>query len=144
MPRQTLRLSAKRPAKPNILGEKTDGNPMVGSFSNRNSSRPDMASASISFSETKSRTSCPRERRTSATASPGNKWPPVPPHAITVFIGFSKPQSKIENRKSKIPSHSRRRPRADHSALFLRGLEDALTVNVQQNSHAIQARGQVR
>src|SRR4051812_12168530 len=146
MPRQTRRLSAKRPRNPKILGEKGEGNPTVGSFSKRNSSRPVIARASISFSETKSMTSWPRARRTSATARPGNKWPPVPPQAITVFIGFSnlgfriskaktkrvswKDQSKIEDRKSKIRSYPRRRPRPDHRALFLRRLEHTLAVDV--------------
>src|ERR1051326_3447668 len=147
MPRQSRRLSAKRPKNPKILGENGDGNPTLGSFSKQNSFRPVIARESISFSETKSMTSCPRARSTSATASPGNKCPPVPPHAITVFIGFSnfelrisnaknkgashQSHSKIENRKSKICSYPRRRSRPDNRGLFLRGLEHALAVNVQ-------------
>ena len=48
--------------------------------------RPESASASMSFSETNSITSCPRFCSTSATAMPGKRCPPVPPHAITAFM----------------------------------------------------------
>src|SRR5439155_21095707 len=77
--------------KPRIAGENGEGNPTVGNFSNRKLVRPESASASISFSETNSMTSWPRSCSTSATAIPGKRCPPVPPHAITVFIrvGFA-------------------------------------------------------
>ena len=54
----------------------------------RNSPRPCVASASISFSEMMSITRCPRASSTSPTANPGNKCPPVPPAAMTKFMGY--------------------------------------------------------
>src|SRR5262249_53965012 len=82
----TERLSKKRRTNPKIAGENGEGRPTVGSFSNRKLSRPESASASMSFSETSNMTSWPRSRSTSATAMPGKRCPPVPPHAITAFI----------------------------------------------------------
>src|SRR6187551_1924077 len=115
MERQRLKLSLNRRTNPRMAGEKGDGRPMVGNFSNGISGCSFRASASTSFSETKSSTSCPRSRNTSATASPGKRCPPVPPHAITAFMTD---------------------PRCDFDAqrhLFLRcGLEHALAVNVQE------------
>jgi len=86
MERQRLKLSLNRRTNPRIAGENGDGRPIVGSFSNGISGCSFKASASTSFSETKSSTSCPRSRNTSATASPGKRCPPVPPHAITAFM----------------------------------------------------------
>jgi len=62
--------------------------PTVGNFSTRNSVRLESATVSISFSEINSITLCPRFCSTSATAIPGNRCPPVPPHAITAFIAL--------------------------------------------------------
>src|SRR6478672_1762476 len=41
---------------------------------------------STSFSETSRRTSYPRSSNFSPTAIPGNRWPPVPPHAIATKL----------------------------------------------------------
>src|ERR1043166_3307273 len=136
MLRQTRRLSAKRPRKPKIFGENGDGNPTVGNFSKRNSSRPVIANESISFSETKSITSCPRDRSTSATARPGNKWPPVPPHAITVFMKWALYDS--------YDLHPWRRARPDDRAFLFRRIEHTLPVNVQQKPDPKQTCCQVR
>ena len=77
----------KTPKETKKRRRKWRGNPTVGNFSQLgNFRRPDKARASISFSETNSITSCPRSRSTSATAMPGKRCPPVPPHAITAFI----------------------------------------------------------
>src|SRR6266513_4121419 len=93
MERQRRKLSLNRRTNPRIAGENGDGSPIVGSFSNGISGCSFKASASTSFSETKSSTSCPRSRNTSATAIPGKRCPPVPPHAITVFIRVGFPFS---------------------------------------------------
>ena len=79
-----------RNTKPKIAGEKSLGIPMPASFSMRNSFRPCVAVASISFSEISSITSCPRASRISPTAKPGKRWPPVPPAAMTNFIRYAK------------------------------------------------------
>src|SRR6266540_2314192 len=79
--------------KPRIVGENGEGSPIVGSFSNRKLRWVERASASMSFSETSNMTSWPRSRSTSATAIPGKRCPPVPPHAITVFIRVGFPFS---------------------------------------------------
>src|SRR5919204_4742048 len=67
-------------------GENGEGSPTVGNFSTLKFVRPESATASMSFSETNSITSCPRFCSASATAMPGKRCPPVPPHAITAFI----------------------------------------------------------
>src|SRR5689334_11730998 len=106
---------------------------MVGSFSKRNCCRPDRARLSISFSETNSITSWPRSRSASATATPGNRWPPVPPHAITAFI-----------RKSRPPLHPRERFNLKRSLLVTDRLENGLPINAYQQADAEQTLDQVR
>src|SRR5689334_14787039 len=158
MERQRLKLSLKRRTNPRIAGENGDGRPIVGSFSNGISGCSFKASASTSFSETKSSTSCPRSRSTSATASPGKRCPPVPPHAITAFmtslmvesprlmdcvplrtakfhLGWIRhPQSAIRN-----SSYPRRHPRLHGDAFRVSRFQFGLPVNTQQNSDAEEA-----
>src|SRR6266404_5636672 len=104
-----------------MRGDKTDGSPTVGSFSKRNCDRVESARLSISFSETKSNTSWPRSRSTSATAIPGNKCPPVPPHAMTAFILMSILQL-----------NSRRHPHLQRGPLLIGRFQNGLAINVQQ------------
>src|SRR5687768_2787986 len=73
---------------PGILGDHGFGSARNGVFSNRRSLCPDAAMASIFFSLIRRVTSCPREDSTSPTAIPGNKCPPVPPHAISTWTEF--------------------------------------------------------
>src|SRR5947209_6861037 len=107
---------------------------MLGSFSNRRSERSVRARASISFSETNSITSCPRARSASATAIPGKRCPPVPPHAMTAFM--------------KISGSSRLNSRGDtdleREPLFVCAFKIGLPVNVQQNTDAEETGHQVR
>src|SRR6266581_8905712 len=91
--RQSDKLSTKRRVNPKNAGENGEGSPTVGNFSTWKFVRPESANASMSFSETNSITSCPRFCSTSATAIPGKRCPPVPPHAITAFIRVGFPFS---------------------------------------------------
>src|SRR5260370_36084860 len=86
MQRQATKPFRNLAANEENCAENKVGSPTAGIFSMRNSFRYRTAVASICFSEINNRTSCPRLCKTSATASPGNRWPPVPPHAITTFI----------------------------------------------------------
>src|SRR5215831_771291 len=131
MVRQSDKLSINRRVKPKSAGENGDGSPTVGSFSTRNSVRLESATASISFSEINSITLCPRFCSTSATAIPGKRCPPVPPHAITAFITLQ-PSSNPWR-------HSRLHRGAFHS----RRLQNPLAINVQQNTDAEHTPGQV-
>src|SRR2546423_1027481 len=106
---------------------------MVGSFSKQNCERVESARLSISFSETNSITSCPRSRSTSATAMPGKRWPPVPPHAMTAFI-----QGVVD-----LALDPRGHSRVQWDAFFLR-LKHGLTVNVQEQTNPEQAGDQIR
>src|ERR1043166_5752340 len=84
--RQSDKLSTNRRVNPKNAGENGEGKPTVGNFSTWKFVRPESAIASMSFSETNSITWCPRSCSTSATAMPGKRCPPVPPHAITAFM----------------------------------------------------------
>src|SRR5215467_12809261 len=85
----------------------------------------------MSFSETSNMTSWPRSRSTSATAMPGKRCPPVPPHAITAFIGSGS-------------SNPRRHSGVHRGAFHRRRFKNALSVNVQQQADPEHTRGQVR
>src|SRR6516225_343013 len=158
MERQRLKLSLNRRTNPRMAGENGEGRPMVGSFSNGISGCSFRASASTSFSETKSSTSCPRSRNTSATASPGKRCPPVPPHAITAFIklfGGTRVRAsrtrrsvslRILLRRSNPGSHSypRRHARLHGDALRISRFQFGLPVNTQQNTDAKEAGCEIR
>src|SRR5207237_4706609 len=124
MERQSERLSPNRLTNPKITGENGEGNPTVGNFSNRKFTPSERASASISFSEIKSMTSWPRSRRTSATAMPGKRCPPVPPHAITAFI----------KRLLILVLNPRCHPNLHGSAFLLRRFKNALPIDIQQQT----------
>src|SRR6266567_580940 len=133
MDRQRDRLSQKRRTKPRIAGENGEGNPTVGNFSNWKLARPESASASMSFSETSNMTSWPRSRSTSATAIPGKRCPPVPPHAITAFIR-SDPSSDSYDLYNPLNSSTLNTWRYSnpHGHRFLvPRLKNALPINVQ-------------
>src|SRR5262245_25782732 len=83
---QSDKLSTNRRVNPKNAGENGEGNPTVGNFSTWKLVRPESDTVSMSFSETNSMTWCPRFCSTSATAMPGKRCPPVPPHAITAFM----------------------------------------------------------
>src|SRR5436190_14995060 len=134
MDRQSDRLSLKRRTKPRIAGENGDGSPTVGNFSNWKAARPESASASMSFSETSSITSWPRSRSTSATAMPGKRCPPVPPHAITAFIVDC----------SILVLNPRRCPNAHSRVLLVRWFKNALPINIQQQTDPEHASDQIR
>src|SRR5881392_1293582 len=102
---------------------------MVGSFSKRNCDRVESARLSISFSETNKSTSCPRSRRTSATARPGKRCPPVPPHAMTAFIRWL--------------SYPRGGAHLHCGALHVNRLQDAAPINADQETDPKQAGGQI-
>src|SRR6266487_3746976 len=120
--------------KPRIAGENGEGNPTVGNFSNRKVVRPESASASISFSETNRMTSWPRSRRTSATAMPGKRCPPVPPHAITAFI---------VNFRSLV-LHPWCYSNVHGGAFLMRWVKDALSINIQQQTDPEHTRDEIR
>src|SRR5882724_4603451 len=174
MERQRLKLSLNRRTNPRMAGEKGDGRPMVGNFSNGISGCSFRASASTSFSETKSSTSCPRSRNVSATARPGKRCPPVPPHAMTAFMDsarFSRAGRRGSQRRTlffdpemfgssrrrggvRYPNLNSRRDGAflnprGHARLrdclfFVARFEHALPVNVQQDADAEQAGDKIR
>src|SRR5205814_9072185 len=165
MERQLLKLSLNRGTNPRIAGEKGDGSPMVGNFSNGISGCSFNASASTSFSETKSSTWCPRARNTSATASPGKRCPPVPPHAMMAFIGWLMDGEtrfcacrtcrstslrillrtiwdlRFEPWSSSYPW---RHTRLHGNAFLISRLQLGLPVNVQQNADAKKTGGEIR
>src|SRR6266702_1507392 len=131
MVRQSDKLSINRRVKPKNAGENGDGSPTVGNFSTRNSVRLERATVSIAFSEINSITLCPRFCSPPATAIPGNRCPPLPPHAITAFIALS-------------PSSNPWRHSGLHRGAFPPGrLQNPLAINVQQNTHAEHTPGQV-
>src|SRR6266404_8278082 len=134
MDRQSERLAPNRRIKPRIAGENGEGNPTVGNFSNRKRAPPESASVSISFSEINNMTSWPRSRSTSATAMPGKRCPPVPPHAITAFIVDC----------SVVLLNPRRCPNAHSRVLPVRWFKNALPVNVQQQTDPEHASDQIR
>src|SRR6266513_1050305 len=135
MDRQRDRLSQKRRMKPRIAGENGEGNPTVGNFSNRKFVRPESASASISFSEINSMTSWPRSRNTSATAMPGKRWPPVPPHAITAFIRGGCRCFVL---------NPRCHPNLYGRAFLMRWFKNALTIDIQQQTDPEQTSDEIR
>src|SRR5436305_8625697 len=122
--------------KPRIAGENAEGNPTVGNFSNRKLVRPESASASISFSETNSMTSWPRARSTSATAMPGKRCPPVPPHAMTAFI--------VGRFVSSVRLNPRCDPHRHGLPLLVARLEHCLAINAQQQPDSEQASHEIR
>src|SRR6266540_2298073 len=123
--------------KPRIVGENGEGSPIVGSFSNWKLRWVERASASMSFSETSNMTSWPRSRSTSATAIPGKRCPPVPPHAITVFIrvGFPLLADLSAYRTHQSHLNSRCYPRVHRDTFFMRWFKNALSINIQQQAN---------
>src|SRR5260221_13175202 len=73
-------------AKGKICGDQIDGIPTDAIFLISKSVRSLTAIASICFSEISSNTSRPLPRKSSAIANPGNRSPPVPPHAIADYM----------------------------------------------------------
>src|SRR5438105_299555 len=123
MERQRERLSVNRRMNPKMAGEQIEGSPTVGNFSKRNCERLERARLSISFSETNKSTSCPRSRKTSATAMPGKRCPPVPPHAITAFISVIVDLLRL---------NSRRHTHLERGAFFVSRFQNGLSINIQQ------------
>src|SRR2546429_685340 len=123
MDRQSERLAPNRRIKPRIAGENGEGNPTVGNFSNRKRAPPESASVSISFSEINNMTSWPRSRSTSATAMPGKRCPPVPPHAITVFM---------EMNLSILELNPWCHPSRHHRPFLVQRFENPLAINIQE------------
>src|SRR5436309_14234890 len=115
-----------------MRGDKTEGNPTVGSFSKRNWVRVESARLSISFSETNNSTSCPRSRKTSATAIPGNKCPPVPPHAMIAFIWYSP-----------MPLNPWGDPHLQSAAFLVGRFQNRLPINIEKQTDPEQTRHQV-
>src|SRR5947209_7679896 len=144
---------------PKILGEQTDGKPIVGNFSNRNCDRVESARLSISFSETNKSTSCPRSRRTSATAIPGKRCPPVPPHAMIAFMMLPIPglefpiggatgvgglaNSWIRNLKAEIASDSWCYPHLESSSFFVGGFQNCLSIDIEKQTDPEQTGRQI-
>src|SRR6266403_5053757 len=122
--RQSDKLSTKRRVNPKSAGENSEGSPTVGNFSTWKFVRPESANASMSFSETNSITSCPRFCSTSATAMPGKRCPPVPPHAITAFI--------LGRFVSFVRLNPRCGPYRQGLPLLVARLEHCLAINAQQ------------
>ena len=78
------RWTALRKWKMNFPEPRIPGQPTAGiSTPWAISPAPTKALRSTAFGEIKKLTSWPRRRTASATANPGNRCPPVPPHAIT-------------------------------------------------------------
>jgi len=71
-----------------IRGENVGGLATAGTVSNFKCRYFADASESTFFSEISSITWWPRARNASATAIPGNKWPPVPPQAMRILKDF--------------------------------------------------------
>src|SRR5215469_9740848 len=136
MDRPRDRLSTNRRVNPKSAGENGEGNPTVGNFSTWKFVRPESATASMSFSETSSITWWPRSCSTSATAMPGKRCPPVPPHAMTAFILVTSVSSFLLNPGR--DSHLHRLP-----FLVVR-LEYGLAVNAQQQANPKKARHEIR
>src|SRR5690349_9510586 len=86
---------------------------------------------STSFSETSNITWCPRSRSTSATAIPGKRCPPVPPHAMTAFI--------VGRFVSFVRLNPRRGPHWHGLPLLVARLEHGLAINAQQQPDPEQA-----
>src|ERR1044071_8312775 len=122
MDRQSDKLSTNRQVNPKKAGENGEGSSTIGNFSTWKFVRPESATASMSFSETNSITSCPRFCSTSATAMPGKRCPPVPPHAITAFMQGT----TSSNPWGHFGVHC--------GAFHRRRLENALAINVQQQA----------
>src|SRR6266550_6189856 len=130
--RQSDKLSTKRRVNPKNAGENGEGSPTVGNFSTWKLLRPESARASISFSEINSITSWPRSRSTSATAMPGKRCPPVPPHAITAFMNRCSDWFDVSDSWLNPCRHSG----VDRGAFHLRRFKNALPINVQQQTDA--------
>src|SRR6202048_4274854 len=132
-----MRRQAAKPFRNFAANEKTCaensvGRPTAGIFSMRNSVRSRTAVASICFSEINNRTSCPRLCKTSATASPGNRWPPVPPHAITTFIR----NELLNSGNMSDPNH--------HLGICNRLVVFSLSVNVDQDPNTNETEKEIR
>jgi hypothetical protein len=76
---------AESPTNARIAGGPKRAKAIVGSFSCEIPSVSDREGVDLLF-EMKRSTSWPRDRRASATARPGKRWPRCPPQAITVFM----------------------------------------------------------
>ena len=113
---KSRRIALQRPIEPQVFhrngsirGESVGGFATAGTVSKRRCEYFADASASTFFSEISSSTSCPRARRASATAMPGNRWPPVPPQAMRIFRDLDtgeRVNSQSAGGKTRIPQLS--------------------------------------
>src|SRR5436189_2375627 len=94
----------------------------------------------MSFSEINSITSWPRSRSTSATAMPGKRWPPVPPHAITAFMSHCSDWFDVSDSLL----NPWRQSGVHRGAFHLRRFKNALPINVHQQTNTEHTRHKVR